>query len=240
MCIWPRFRAAPTSARALSVAIPCCRCGAANCSAHCFGIDVDTLDDDGRPVSGQPGEFVCRNAHLSMPVKFWGDDGRIALSRSLFLPLSRIVGAWGLSSRNATAADISSMAGPTPRSILAAFGSGPRKSTDRSKLSTQIQEAIAVGQDIDGDQRVILFVKMREGASLDAALEKTIRSASVPAPVPRHVPGKDHCRRGHPAHALGQDFRDCGPRHDPWAGGQEHIGSGQSRKRWRSMPICNN
>lgn len=40
-----------------------------------LGLDLDVLDDGGRPVSGAPGALVCRNAHLAMPLKFLGDEG---------------------------------------------------------------------------------------------------------------------------------------------------------------------
>src|SRR5690606_18378585 len=54
----------------------------------------------------------------------------------------------------------------------------------------EIEEAIAVGQDVEGDQRVILFVKMRNGMALDEALEKLIRSRIRSGASPRHVPAK--------------------------------------------------
>ncbi len=44
----------------------------------------------------------------------------------------------------------------------------------------EVEECIAVGQDIEGDQRVILFVKMHQNYALDEALitkiKKQIRS----------------------------------------------------------------
>src|SRR5690606_14510526 len=53
-----------------------------------------------------------------------------------------------------------------------------------------IEEAVAVGQDIDGDQRVILFVRLRPGHALDADLEKSIRSRIRSGASPRHVPSR--------------------------------------------------
>ena len=47
-----------------------------------------------------------------------------------------------------------------------------------------------MGQDIDGDQRVILFVKLRPGHALDAALEKDIRTRIRSGASPRHVPAR--------------------------------------------------
>jgi acetoacetyl-CoA synthetase len=54
----------------------------------------------------------------------------------------------------------------------------------------EIQEALAIGQDWQGDVRVVLFVAMREGAQLNAAMEKRIRDKIRTGASPRHVPAK--------------------------------------------------
>ena len=54
----------------------------------------------------------------------------------------------------------------------------------------EVIEAVAVGQDWQGDQRVILFVRLREGAALTAELEKTIRARIRSGATPRHVPAR--------------------------------------------------
>jgi acetoacetyl-CoA synthetase len=51
-----------------------------------------------------------------------------------------------------------------------------------------VVESLAVGQEHHGDQRVILFVRLSEGAELTAELEKTIRTNLFKNASPRHVP----------------------------------------------------
>ena len=51
-------------------------------------------------------------------------------------------------------------------------------------------ESIVVGQDWQNDVRVVLFVRLREGAALDAALEKKIKDQIRRNTTPRHVPAK--------------------------------------------------
>ncbi|SUS08077.1 Acetoacetyl-coenzyme A synthetase (fragment) [uncultured Defluviicoccus sp.] len=51
-------------------------------------------------------------------------------------------------------------------------------------------EAVAVGQEWQGDTRVILFVVLRPGLRLDEALSQRIRTAIRSACSPRHVPAK--------------------------------------------------
>ncbi len=54
----------------------------------------------------------------------------------------------------------------------------------------EIAEAIAVGKEADGDVAVILFVRLRDGAVLNAALEKRLRDAIRSGASPRHVPAR--------------------------------------------------
>jgi acetoacetyl-CoA synthetase len=54
----------------------------------------------------------------------------------------------------------------------------------------QVLEALAIGQDWDNDVRVVLFVRLREGAELTDALAATIRAAIRTGASPRHVPAR--------------------------------------------------
>ncbi len=54
----------------------------------------------------------------------------------------------------------------------------------------EVIEAIAVGQDWDNDVRVVLFVRLAEGVSLDDALRDVIRKKIRTGASPRHVPAK--------------------------------------------------
>jgi acetoacetyl-CoA synthetase len=54
----------------------------------------------------------------------------------------------------------------------------------------EIVESLAIGQDWQGDQRVVLFVRMREGLTLDDTLEQRIRRIIRDNTSPRHVPAK--------------------------------------------------
>jgi acetoacetyl-CoA synthetase len=54
----------------------------------------------------------------------------------------------------------------------------------------EVLESIAIGQDRDGDVRVVLFVRLRPGIALDAALEGKIRDQIRRNTTPRHVPAR--------------------------------------------------
>ena len=54
----------------------------------------------------------------------------------------------------------------------------------------EVLESIVVGQDWQGDVRVVLFVRLQAGTSLDDALGKKIAQQIRRNTTPRHVPAK--------------------------------------------------
>ena len=54
----------------------------------------------------------------------------------------------------------------------------------------EVMESLVIGQDWEGDVRVVLFVKLKEGLSLDEPLIAKIRSRIRNNTTPRHVPAK--------------------------------------------------
>ena len=54
----------------------------------------------------------------------------------------------------------------------------------------QVRDCVAIGQDWDGDVRVVLFVTMREGCMLDEDMVGTIKTCIRQGASPRHVPAK--------------------------------------------------
>ena len=54
----------------------------------------------------------------------------------------------------------------------------------------EIADSLAIGQDWQGDQRVLLFVKMSPGAELTDDLQKKVRTMLRDKASPRHVPAR--------------------------------------------------
>ena len=52
----------------------------------------------------------------------------------------------------------------------------------------EVLESVAVGQHVDNDERVLLFVRLRDGLALDDALRERIRTQIRANTTPRHVP----------------------------------------------------
>ncbi|RYE08657.1 MAG: acetoacetate--CoA ligase [Hyphomicrobiales bacterium] len=154
-----------------------------------LGMDVAVLDATGKKVIGQTGELVCRNAHVSMPVGFWGDDDGSRYRAAYF---ERFEGLWA----HGDFAEERESGGFViqGRSDTTLNPGGVRIGT--AEIYRQVEtipdvlEAVAVGQDWQGDQRVVLFIRLREGVTLGEELEKLIRSRIRSGATPRHVPAR--------------------------------------------------
>ena len=54
----------------------------------------------------------------------------------------------------------------------------------------EVLESLCIGQDWQGDVRVVLFVRLREGVALDEVLQQRIRQTIRANTTPRHVPAR--------------------------------------------------
>jgi len=154
-----------------------------------LGMATNVWNDDGEPVIGVKGELVCTKPFPSMPIRFWNDaDG--AKYRAAYF--ERFPGVWC----HGDFAEITEHGGFIihGRSDATLNPGGVRIGTAEIYAQVEqlpeIQEAIAIGQDWEGDARVILFVVMKSGAALDDALQAKIRKKIREGASPRHVPAK--------------------------------------------------
>ena len=154
-----------------------------------LGLDVHAFDDEGRSVVGEKGELVCTRAFPSMPVGFWNDpDGR-KYHDAYF---ARFDNVWC----HGDYVEITERGGVIiyGRSDAVLNPGGVRIGTAeiyrQVEQLEEVQEALVVGQQWDGDVRVVLFVILRGGTELDEALEARIRSHIRANATPRHVPAR--------------------------------------------------
>ncbi|HVR28699.1 MAG TPA: acetoacetate--CoA ligase [Thermoanaerobaculia bacterium] len=154
-----------------------------------LGMAVEVFDQEGRRVVGAPGELVCTRPFPSMPLGFWGDpDG----SRYRAAYFERFPGVWHHgdwtmeSERGGFVIYGRSDAVLNPGGVRI----GTAEIYRQVEKLDQVVEAIAVGQEWQGDVRVVLFVKLRDGVVLDDALERRIRKEIRENTSPRHVPAR--------------------------------------------------
>ncbi len=154
-----------------------------------LGMDLDTLDDEGNSVAGVPGEFVCKNAHPSMPVGFWGDEGGARYKAAYFERFDNMWAHGDFVEKRPNGGYVihgRSDATLNPGGVRI----GTAEIYRQVETISEIEEAIAVGQDWQGDQRVILFVRTKDDAPLGDDLIKQIKTRIRTGATPRHVPAK--------------------------------------------------
>jgi acetoacetyl-CoA synthetase len=163
-----------------------------------LGMAVEVREPDaagtgktGRLV-GEPGELVCTRPFPSMPGAFWNDPDGARYRDAYF---AHVPGVW----RHGDWAEETPAGGYVihGRSDATLNPGGVRIGTAeiyrQVEAFPQVLESVAVGQEVPGgsgeaDVRIVLFVRMREGAVLDDALEAAIRRQIREHASPHHVP----------------------------------------------------
>jgi acetoacetyl-CoA synthetase len=152
-----------------------------------LGMAVEVFDDAGHPLTGERGELVCSAPFPSMPVGFWNDPQGTRYRAAYF---ERFPGVWHHGDYAAiTAHDGLVIYG---RSDAVLNPGGVRIGTAEIYSAVEslppIAEALAVGQDWQGDVRIVLFVRLRGDAQLDEPLRQEIRNTIRRHTTARHVP----------------------------------------------------
>ncbi|CCF18003.1 Acetoacetyl-coenzyme A synthetase [Pseudorhizobium banfieldiae] len=154
-----------------------------------LGLAVDVWNDDGQPVRGEKGELVCTRPFPSMPIMFWNDPEGEKYRAAYF---DRFENVWC----HGDFAEWTEHGGIIihGRSDATLNPGGVRIGTaeiyNQVEQLPEIAEAICIGQDWDGDVRVVLFVRLAPGAVLDDRLVNAIRNKIRTGASPRHVPAK--------------------------------------------------
>jgi acetoacetyl-CoA synthetase len=154
-----------------------------------LGLAVDVFDDNGRPVRGEKGELVCTKPFPAMPIGFWNDPDGKKYRAAYF---ERFPNVWC----HGDFCELTSHGGMIihGRSDAVLNPGGVRIGTAEiyrqvEKLP-EVMESLVIGQDWDNDVRVVLFVHLRDGATLDEALVEQIKRQIRDNTTPRHVPAK--------------------------------------------------
>jgi acetoacetyl-CoA synthetase len=154
-----------------------------------LGMDVAAFDDDGHAVMGTKGELVCRRPFPSMPVGFWNDPDGAKYRAAYF---EKYPGVWCHGDYVALTENGGMIVYGRSDAILNPGGVriGTAEIYRQVEQLEEILESIVIGQDWDGDVRVVLFVVLRDGFSLDDALRARIKDQIRRNATPRHVPDK--------------------------------------------------
>jgi acetoacetyl-CoA synthetase len=154
-----------------------------------LGMAVDIWDDDGRHIEGEKGELVCTKPFPSMPIMFWNDEDGSKYRAAYFERFDNIwchgdfaewTGHGGIVIHGRSDATLN------PGGVRI----GTAEIYNQVEQLPEIVEAICIGQIWEDDVRVVLFVRLAEGVTLDEDLEKKIRTKIRTGASPRHVPAR--------------------------------------------------
>src|SRR6056297_327833 len=154
-----------------------------------LGMKVEIRNDEGQVVVEETGELTCSQPFPSMPVRFWNDPDGSRYREAYF---EKFPGIWSqgdfarLTERGGVIIYGRSDATLNPGGVRIVTAEIYRQV---EKLD-EVIESICVGQDHDGDVRVVLFVRLRDGVDLDDELRDRIRSQVRANTTPRHVPAR--------------------------------------------------
>ena len=153
-----------------------------------LAMKIKAYDETGASILDRQGELVCEAPSPSMPLYFWADSDGAKYKAAYFDVYPNV---W----RHGDYVLFHSDTGGITfygRSDAVLKPSGVRIGT--AEIYTQLEkleeiaDSLAIGQNWQDDQRVILFVKLAPGVSLTEELKDKIRRTLRENASPRHVP----------------------------------------------------
>jgi acetoacetyl-CoA synthetase len=155
--------------------------------ARGLGMAVQVFDEHGHSVVGQKGELVCTMPFPSMPLGFWNDPDGSKYHAAYF---EKYPGVW----HHGDYVELTARGGVIiyGRSDAVLNPGGVRIGT--AEIYRQVEqidevvESLVIAQQWEHDERIVLFVKLRDGAALTPELQSRIRSRIRTNTTPRHVP----------------------------------------------------
>ena len=153
-----------------------------------LGMKINSYNEKGSAVLDEQGELVCEAPSPSMPIYFWNDPSGAKFRDAYFGVYPNV---W----RHGDYVLVHGDTGGVTfygRSDAVLKPSGVRIGT--AEIYTQLEklpeiaDSLAIGQNWQDDQRVVLFVKLAPGYALTDELKDRIRSTLRENASPRHVP----------------------------------------------------
>ena len=154
-----------------------------------LGMDTQSWKSQNNDIINEAGELVCVKPFPSMPIEFLNDKDDEKYKKAYFTKYSNV---WHhgdfviKTNRKTFIVEGRSDATLNPGGIRIGTAEIYRHVENHEK----VKEALAVGQDWEGDQRIILYLILKEGILLNNELNIEIKSLIRQKASPRHVPSK--------------------------------------------------
>jgi len=154
-----------------------------------LGMAVEVWNDAGVAVIGKKGELVCTRHFPAMPVGLWHDPDGAKLRKSYF---SLFPGIWAQGDYAEQLPHGGMLIHGRSDAVLNPGGVriGTAEIYRQVEKVPLVLDSVAIGQQWQDDVRVVLFVRLQDGVTLDDALQQQIRQVIRANTTPRHVPAK--------------------------------------------------
>jgi len=156
--------------------------------APSLGVDARCLNPEGRSVTNQKGQLVVATPYPSMPLYFWKDPDKKKYKSAYF---DEYPDVW-THGDYIEITDTGIIIYGRSDTVLKPGGVriGTAEIYRQVEALDEVLDSIVVGQDWEGDMRVLLFVKLAEGIELTEGLANKIKTTIRKNATPRHVPAK--------------------------------------------------
>jgi acetoacetyl-CoA synthetase len=153
-----------------------------------LGMDIESWNDEGEPLTSAKGDLICKSPFPSMPIGFWGDLEQKKYRDTYFSRFEREVWCHG------DYIEMTAHGGVIVygRSDATLNPGGVRIGT--AELYRQVEtlpfvvDSIASAIKKDGDDLVTLLIKLKPGMTLTDELKKDVKALIRQNLTPRHVP----------------------------------------------------
>ena len=155
-----------------------------------LGMKVEVRGDDGALLGpGEKGELTCSNSFPCMPIGFWNDPDDSKYRKAYF---EKFPGIWCHGDYVAETEHGGMVIYGRSDAVLNPGGVriGTAEIYRQAEQIDEVVESLVVGQQWQGDVRIVLFVRLRDGVSLDKGLDERIRGRIRDNTTPRHVPAR--------------------------------------------------
>jgi acetoacetyl-CoA synthetase len=159
-------------------------------AAPALGMAMDIFRDDGsRADDEEKGELVCTQAFPTMPLRFWNDPDDKKYHAAYF---ERFANVWCHGDYAARTRHGGFIIYGRSDAVLNPGGVriGTAEIYRQVEQIPEVLESLVVAQEWQNDVRVVLFVKLREGVTLDETLVQRINRQIRANASPRHVPAR--------------------------------------------------
>ncbi len=154
-----------------------------------LGMDVQVLDDTGKSLNIGKGELSCLSPFPSAPVGFWNDEDNTKYKKAYYdrFPDIWSHGDWA----EITKSDGIIIYGRSDATLNpGGVRIGAAEIYREVEWFEEIIESIVVSQLFDNQERIVLFVKLKDGLSITEELKTSIRKRLRKNATHHHVPEK--------------------------------------------------